>query len=159
MKQENNNSSNMYIYTNIAQEANTMAQDQTNQETDAYQQIILIDDDRITNTLSIRMLSKYAPDLSIEVFEDIDTAIAHVSHLPNPENYLILLDLNFPVKSGWDFLDAYQHIAHKPNVVVLTSSIDESDKRRALSYATVKKFMSKPLNAALIEQLKHIQKN
>jgi CheY-like chemotaxis protein len=149
----------MYIYTSIEQAENKMDQNPTYQETGAYQQIILIDDDRITNTLSIRMLSKYAPDLSVEVFEDIDTAIAHVSQLTNPENYLILLDLNFPVKSGWDFLDAYQHMAHKANVVVLTSSIDESDKRRALSYVTVRKFLSKPLNAALIEQLKLLQKN
>jgi CheY-like chemotaxis protein len=149
----------MYIYTSIAQQDNSMGENPTYQESAKYQQIILIDDDRITNILSTRMLSKYAPDLSVEVFEDIDTAIAHVAKLSNPENYLILLDLNFPVKSGWDFLDAYQQMAHKANVVVLTSSIDESDKQRALSYVTVRKFMSKPLNAALIEQLKLLEKN
>lgn len=159
MPQENINRPIMYIYTSIAQAENPMGENPTHQESGTYQQIILIDDDRITNILSTRMLSKYAPDLTVEVFEDIDTAIAHVSQLPNPENYLILLDLNFPVKSGWDFLDAYQHMAHKANVVVLTSSIDESDKQRALSYLTVRKFMSKPLNSLLIEQLKQLQKN
>ncbi len=149
----------MYIYTSIAQSENPMDQNPTYQETNKYQQVILIDDDRITNILSTRMLSKYAPDLSLEVFDDIDAAIAHVSKLTNPENYLILLDLNFPIKSGWDFLEAYQHMTQKSNVVVLTSSIDESDKQRALSYVTVRKFMSKPLNAMLIEQLKQLQKD
>lgn len=135
-----------------------MIENPTYQTAGTYQQIILIDDDRITNILSTRMLSKYAPDLAIQVFEDIDTAIEHVSHIADPENYLILLDLNFPVKSGWDFLEAYKHMTDKANVVVLTSSIDESDRQKALSYATVRKFLSKPLNALLIEQLKQLEK-
>lgn len=148
----------MYIYRNDEAVKNVMIENPTYQNTDTYQQIILIDDDRITNILSTRMLSKYAPDLSVQVFEDIDSAVAHVGKLTDPENYLILLDLNFPVKSGWDFLEAYKHMTDKANVVVLTSSIDESDRQKALSYATVRKFLSKPLNATLIEQLKKMEK-
>lgn len=149
----------MYIYFGKRTEAQNMTEHQTYETTSAYEKIILIDDDRITNILSTRMLSKYAPDLAVEVFEDIDSGIAHVSSLPDPENYLILLDLNFPEKSGWDFLEAYKNISEHCNIVVLTSSIDESDRQRALSYCSVRKFMSKPLNAVLIQQLKQIQKD
>ncbi|MEY2639607.1 MAG: hypothetical protein RIR90_1089 [Bacteroidota bacterium] len=58
----------MYIYRNDEAVKNVMIENPTYQNADTYQQIILIDDDRITNILSTRMLSKYAPDLSVQVF-------------------------------------------------------------------------------------------
>jgi response regulator RpfG family c-di-GMP phosphodiesterase len=148
----------MYFYQERSTKENPMTENPAYETISHYEKIILIDDDRITNILSTRMLSKYGPDLSVEVFEDIDSGLSYVRTLPHPEEYLILLDLNFPEKSGWDFLEAYKQISKACNVVVLTSSIDESDRQKALSYVSVRKFMSKPLNAALILQLQQLQK-
>ncbi len=62
---------------------------------------------------------------------------------------LVLLDINMPVMNGFDFLDAYEKlpIASRPTmmVVMLTSSMDERDRQRAFSYASVKDYVRKPI--------------
>ncbi len=62
----------------------------------------------------------------------------------------ILLDLVMPLMDGFDFLEVYerdvQPYMNEPNVIILTSSIHEIDKRRALKYKSVKAYMVKPFN-------------
>ena len=61
--------------------------------------------------------------------------------------FLIVLDINMPVMNGWEFLDKLNTIAIKPlvKVIIVTSSIDSSDKDKAKEYDQVFEFMEKPL--------------
>ncbi|WP_420154824.1 response regulator [Siphonobacter sp.] len=64
------------------------------------------------------------------------------------EQYLILLDLNMPIMSGWQFLEALQQQALRSTirVVIITSSVDPADRQRAKDYPQVAGYLEKPLN-------------
>lgn len=68
--------------------------------------------------------------------------------LPLPE--VIFLDLTMPIMDGWDFLEALREkdLPGKEGIkiYVLSSSINPTDKERALSHKEVSDFISKPLN-------------
>lgn len=61
----------------------------------------------------------------------------------------IILDLVMPLMNGFDFLEIYERDFFKnnfSNIIVLTSSIHELDKRKALNYKCVKTYMVKPFS-------------
>jgi response regulator of citrate/malate metabolism len=67
-----------------------------------------------------------------------------------PENreklFLVLLDINMPDVDGWDFLDAIQSLDALIYVVMVTSSVDSRDKKKAQSYKQVIEYLEKPLS-------------
>ena len=72
---------------------------------------------------------------------------------------IILLDLNMPVMDGFEFLDRYiqlpEQVTGYCKVVVLTSSSSGSDRDRAKTYPCVIGFISKPMEAKNLEDLRH----
>lgn len=70
----------------------------------------------------------------------------------------ILLDLVMPYMDGFDFLEVYERDVQidsiEPNVIVLTSSIHEIDKKEALKFKSVKAYMVKPFNIREFERIR-----
>lgn len=62
---------------------------------------------------------------------------------------LILLDINMPEMTGWQLLDAIQikPYADRIYVVMVTSSVDINDRKKADSYKQVIGYMEKPVSA------------
>jgi CheY-like chemotaxis protein len=81
----------------------------------------------------------------------------------NPEKLpdVILLDLNMPVFSGWDFLDRLQAmfsgISKNIKVHVLSSSVRPADKENAGRYSFVSSFISKPFEPYMMENINQMQ--
>ena len=75
------------------------------------------------------------------------------------EEYLILLDINMPVMDGWQFLDSLGKLENPPlvHVVIVTSSIDTIDKRKATKYPQVIGFFEKPLTQENCLQMKQFE--
>ncbi|RVU02816.1 response regulator [Mucilaginibacter limnophilus] len=71
---------------------------------------------------------------------------------------IILLDLNMPLLSGWEFLEHFNEIypkLSKPvDVYVLSSSVDEADREMALMYPFVKDFFIKPMTSSVMRNLR-----
>ncbi len=61
--------------------------------------------------------------------------------------FLVLLDLNMPVMNGFAFLESLPKLQNRHNihVIVVSSSVDEYDKKKAISFPEVIEFMEKPL--------------
>lgn len=108
--------------------------------------ILVVDDDKICNFLTVNSLRKVGIKGDIEVVINGLEAInklKEVSVFPD----FILLDINMPVMNGLDFLENYktEGFEGKTKIVMYTSSIRESDKKIAFQYNDVFDFINKPL--------------
>ncbi len=125
---------------------------------DAYlhqeiEEIILIDDDALVNEMNKVVIKSVFPDMPVKVFNEVDYAISHINAHPLTRRKIIV-DLNFPHKSGWYFLDEYQKLDQPWSVVVLTSSLQQEDIERSKGYRFITHFMTKPLNTTQLKGLR-----
>ncbi len=70
---------------------------------------------------------------------------------------LILLDINMPGMSGWDFLAAYQKLPmearKKSMVIMLTTSWNPNDLERAKQEPDLGGFLNKPLTEEMFDEI------
>ena len=70
---------------------------------------------------------------------------------------IIFLDIRMPELNGFDVLDrlveSYSEKLSKTKIFVLSSTLDERDLSRAVSYNIVTEFMSKPLTFEHVAKL------
>lgn len=126
-----------------------------------FKKVVFIDDDVLTNVLNKKIVQALLPGMPVEVYLDVDEALLELKKSASNHELLIFLDINFPGRGGWDFLDEYMVISSAANVIVLSSSIDNRDREKARSYESVIDYITKPLSFDFIktffEELKSIQ--
>ncbi len=127
--------------------------------------ILLIDDDGPTNFIHELIIKKTACAEHVRITHGVEEALAFLTKKTG--NYgdedpcrlpdLILLDINMPKFSGWDFLDEYRKLPDEQKngivIVMLTTSLNPEDERRAQSYGEVSGFISKPLTRTKLLRL------
>jgi CheY-like chemotaxis protein len=120
-----------------------------------YHTIILVDDDPINNLINKRLIGKLNVCEKVEDYLEAEKALERIKQLNKEKKVLILLDINMPVMNGWDFLNFYVENLSKrgDKIVMLSSSIDHQDRKKALSYEQVQAFLEKPLT---VEKMKSI---
>ena len=122
---------------------------------------IIIDDDDIVTFLQKKIVSKCDLDSDPISFKDGGNAIEFLVNDADPDvAYLIMLDINMPKMSGWEFLEKIKHVPDNNRfyVVMVTSSIDRKDKRDAANDSHVVDFIEKPVSARHCAKLKGISK-
>lgn len=114
--------------------------------------IWIVDDDPANTHLARFLIKDADTDVDISTFPDGDVAIDHLTaHLTDADELpdLILLDINMPRMSGWDFLEEYAGIHDRLprpiSIYMLTSSIADADKKKAEDNVFVKGYIVKPL--------------
>lgn len=122
--------------------------------------ILLIDDDPVTNVINRRILEKYF-NYKIVVYTNACEALEQlkqwlfVETTPLPE--IIFLDIDMPDMNGWEFLEELQRlpdtVLEKCRVIMLSSSIDFEDIERSKTYKVVRDFISKPLTPDKLSDL------
>ena len=121
---------------------------------------LLIDDDPVTTFLTERLLWQEGLSDTAASFQSPTEALAFllrqipVGLVPQ----VILLDLNMPLVSGWDFLDVLRRhevqLQGQCMVYLLTSSVAPADEARAKTYPLVAGLLRKPLNKHHIQQIR-----
>lgn len=118
-----------------------------------YKKVILIDDDAFTNIINKRIIQMVDPNMEVLVFDTISTAEAYLQINDNSGDFLILLDVNFPFSSGWEFLVNYQRYSVNSKVIVLSSSIDTYDRDKAREFPMVVDYITKPLSLEMVKEI------
>jgi CheY-like chemotaxis protein len=116
--------------------------------------IIFVDDDTIQHMINRKNLHRLNPDLELFFFENPFKAL---EWLEGNRADLLILDVNMPEMSGWDFLDLLNERNIELEVKMLTSSMDPSDIEMSLNYSIVSGFLVKPLKNEIMAEILGIE--
>lgn len=121
---------------------------------------MVIDDNPIDRLIVEKLLTRY--NLAREVV-CMEGALKALECLTEAEEggkgipSLILLDINMPEVDGFGFLQRFhelpEHIVDGCRVVMLSSSMDENDRSRSLSFGSVSHFINKPLTLDKMQEV------
>lgn len=115
--------------------------------------VLLIDDDMTVNFMHTFIIENEHITHTVKIAE---TAEAALKILSSERPDLILLDLNMPKTNGWEFLDRYKKMvpaSGRSRIVVLSSSANPDDKKRAEGSPEIAGFYNKPLTKELLLEI------
>ncbi len=124
-------------------------------------QFLIVDDDPQNNSLSRLAIRKIMGNVPVTDFEIPESGLEYIEKefqliTPN-EKTILLLDINMPTMTGWEFLEAFENFNDKIKghfqIYLLSSSVDPSDIERARSNSLVADFIEKPLNKEALERM------
>ncbi|RDC66433.1 response regulator [Adhaeribacter pallidiroseus] len=124
----------------------------------------LVDDDAISALLTKHLLKLHHFTEDVTTFYQPEEALNYLTNYPAHElPALILLDLNMPFMSGWEFLEALtpeeQAIQAACKIFILTSSLEHADVLKSQEYPLVSGFIQKPIQpediATILATLEH----
>jgi len=95
-------------------------------------EILLIDDDAITNFLNQNLIEQKIKGIPITIFYNGLEGLKYIKNNPD-KHFIVFLDINMPVMNGWEFIEALDSLTIETSVEihVLTSSINPGDRERA----------------------------
>ena len=119
--------------------------------------ILLIDDDIDCNFFHQRLINKMDCTENIYIAKNGKDAIELLTKEENGKYLnpdIIFLDINMPIMNGWEFIEEYEKLKdeQKAKVVLmmLTTSLNESDIEKAKNYKDIKGYKNKYLDSDAI---------
>ena len=125
-----------------------------------FDKTIIIDDSEVDRYIARFFIETCNFSKQIVEFEMAHNAIQYLENYSGSihEKALILLDIHMPVMNGFEFLERMEEFLQNAkdnfSVVMLSSSFDIYDLRRAEQNPLIKKFVVKPLNESSLEEIK-----
>ena len=121
---------------------------------------LLIDDEEVFNFIHTQVIQLLEPAAVIKEIQSSNQSLKYIKEtLTKPEEFadVIFVDINMPEMNGFELLEELQKISNSfvnmPHIYMVTSSLFESDRKRAENYPILKGFMEKPISAADIEKV------
>ena len=121
--------------------------------------VIFIDDDKDLNFLQERMCIRSKFIQHYYISSSGPQTLDYLREVDSPPD-IIFVDINMPVMDGFEFIEEFERrfLKQFPETVlfVLSSSVRENDKIKAMGYPSVKGFLSKPLLSNQLEEIFHL---
>jgi CheY-like chemotaxis protein len=129
----------------------------SNQLNQMSNKILCVDDDPLTLMLNKKAISKTLNSEQIHTATNGKEALLYFNEQKDhPE--LIFLDLNMPVMDGWEFLDYFTETMGSDieniKIIILSSSVNPEDYKKAKTYPVVIEFLNKPITQSDLEKVK-----
>lgn len=128
---------------------------------DTFKLAMIIDDSETDILISIAMAKRARFAESYITHISAKGALTYLWECKDQPDLLpdvIFLDINMPVMNGFAFLDEFdncpQAVKEKCRIVMLSSSLDPNDFRKATDSPYVVEFISKPLHMLGLHELK-----
>jgi CheY-like chemotaxis protein len=122
--------------------------------------IMLVDDNRDDNFFHTREIKKILPDINIIIKYSAVDALEYFKNALETQNKvpeIIFLDINMPVMSGWEFLNAFERldkdILNIITIIMLSTFDNQADLEKAKASGHVTDFISKPLIKERLEEI------
>lgn len=125
-----------------------------------WKEYAIVDDNRFDRLICNKILQRIDASLRIQEFQTGREILDYLidGHREGDE-LLILLDLNMPEMSGYDFLEALKvrpDLDEKMKdikIIIITSSTRDEDRKQSLSFPNVLGFLQKPLMTSALQKL------
>ena len=115
-------------------------------------QFVLIDDDPMNNLICKLTIEMTLGQTEVRAYVNPENGLHYFQHDfadQKDTTALLLLDINMPIMSGWEFLELFDNltfdIKDRVRICILSSSIDERDRERSYANKNVLEFLVKPL--------------
>ena len=122
------------------------------EQTNLVINVLLVEDDEITNFISTNVLK----GLGIKNVKAVENGLQACSYLEENCPDLIFLDISMPVMDGFEFLENIEKkgdCSDKTQIVILTSSMRPSDRKKAEMFNNIIAYIEKPLDAEKVKKI------
>lgn len=123
--------------------------------------IIIIDDDPISSKIAALSIKKGIPEEQCIIFNNPEIALKDIEELKIAQphlNPLLLIDINMPEMTGWEFIEALNILIPESENrylgMILSSSVDPADIDKAKSYQRIIRFLTKPFTLETTQLLR-----
>lgn len=112
--------------------------------------VLVLDDDKIQHILFRKKAERMGLELSMLFFESAEEVL---DYLVFESADVVVSDLNLGQMDGWEFLEELGKIKFAGKVFLLTGSVSQEDRKKALENSMVGGYFEKPVSEDVLREI------
>lgn len=117
---------------------------------------MIVDDDSTSNLICEYTIQRFQEKAKIMVYTEPDQALEFLKTIDHHEETIMLLDVNMPKMSGFEFLEEFEKLPREVkarySIFMLTSSIEDYSSKKD-RFPMVRGFLSKPMHTSHLKKI------